>query len=215
MRTNNLTKIAANSQWLAAPPRRLPQEKRFPQASARFADERAGIMGLLKIHKLTVTAVTFALYAAQETRGNSPYLTQSGPPPLRFSVAMASMASFALPASLFPHSAATNATEAVSSKSITSQTNSIAPLTPLVTSPANNLFLTTGPEPLNNSAITPSASDMLVVSPQMLTEYFKPGPEGTNSGNSANSGNAVILPVAVGFTPPSAKPSSQATYKVQ
>jgi hypothetical protein len=41
----------------------------------------------------------------------------------------------------------------------------------------------------------------------MLTEFFKSGPDGTNSARN------LILPAPVRFTPPFAKPSSQAIYK--
>jgi len=60
-----------------------------------------------------------------------------------------------------------------------------------------------------NATPTPSASDLLPVSPQMLTEYFKPVANGTNAASS------VVMPVPVapvGFTPPIAKPASRATY---
>lgn len=163
-------------------------------------------MGLLKIRKLAIIIAIIALYAAPETRGNSPYLKQGGPPPLRFSLAMANLASLALPASLSENPAPTNTTEVAVNKSDTTVTNTI-PLSILGISPsASTLPVSTNPILPNTSPATPAASDMLVVSPQMLTEYFKPGPDGTNSANT------VILPVAVGFTPPSAKPSSRATY---
>jgi hypothetical protein len=154
-------------------------------------------------------------FAAQKMRGNSPYLTQTGPPPLRFALTMANWAPFTLPPSLSEHHAATNATEIATNKVDVSETNAFAfyrPSLPVVTNTPNvSTTITATAESPNEPALTPSASDMLVVSPQMLTEYFKPGPDGTNSG----SGSGLILPVAVGFTPPSAKPSSQATYKVQ
>jgi hypothetical protein len=55
------------------------------------------------------------------------------------------------------------------------------------------------------------ADNLLVITPQMLTEFFKPFPNGTNGGVSG------YVPVQIGFTPPTEKnpPSSRATYKVQ
>lgn len=53
-----------------------------------------------------------------------------------------------------------------------------------------------------------TASDMLVVTPQMLASYFKPVRGVTNA-----PGVAVFVPV--GFTPPSAPAGSQATYRIQ
>jgi len=165
-------------------------------------------MGLLKIRKFTVSAVTLALYAAQQMRGSSPYLKQMGPPPLRFSLATAAF-SFALPPILIERHSLTNSTETAAPKSNSAQTNAVAPPVPSSSSPPNGLPVLPSPESRNNSSGTSSASDMLVVSPQMLTEYFKPGPETTNSANT------LILSAPIGFTPPLAKPSSQAIYKNQ
>jgi hypothetical protein len=44
----------------------------------------------------------------------------------------------------------------------------------------------------------------------MLTEFFKPVAEGTNSASAVIV--PVTSPVPVGFTPPSARPPSRATY---
>jgi hypothetical protein len=160
-------------------------------------------MGLLNIRKLTVSAVMLVLCTAQQMRGNSAYLKQIGPSPLRFSLASASF-SFVLPSVLTQPSATTNSTEIANTTPDSTATNIVALQNP---AQSHNFPVPPTPDSQNNSTETPSASDMLVVSPQMLTEYFKPGPDGTNSVNT------VILPVPVGFTPPSAKPSSQAIYK--
>lgn len=68
------------------------------------------------------------------------------------------------------------------------------------------------PAPQNPAPLTPDsqqkASDMLVVTPQMLIEYFKPGRVATNG-----VGASIFVPV--GFRPPEAvlpSPSSKATY---
>ena len=57
---------------------------------------------------------------------------------------------------------------------------------------------------------THSANDMLVVTPEMLVDYFKPGADATNQTNVR-----VVAPV--GFMPPpsAASPSSQAIYRSQ
>src|ERR1700748_3222464 len=103
-------------------------------------------MGLLRIRNLAVVAVMLVSSAAQQIRGNSPYLTQSGPPPLRFSVAMASMAAYTLPAPLLAHSAETNATEVAENKTIPSETNPSVLHAPLASSPTNGFPLSTDPE---------------------------------------------------------------------
>jgi hypothetical protein len=164
-------------------------------------------MALLKIRKLAIIFALIALSAAQQTRGNSGYLKRSGPEPLRFSLATANIASFvALPASLVEKSAATNTIETASIQANTTNTATFTPPPSSSASSPNTLSVVPGSFLPNVPPAVPAASDMLVVSPQMLTEYFKPGPNGTNSATT------LILPVAVGFTPPSAKPYSRATY---
>jgi hypothetical protein len=163
-------------------------------------------MGLLNIRSLTAAAFTLASCTAMETRGNSAYLQQIGPTPLRFSLATASL-SFVLPPSLTTAAAPTNSPS--SSAKVTSKGTDglVGPHVP--NSGSTNAFVTSAtsaPSP-DDSAPSASASDMLVVSPQMLTEYFKPDPIGTNSAST------VVVPVPVGFTPPSVKPASQATYR--
>jgi hypothetical protein len=62
----------------------------------------------------------------------------------------------------------------------------------------------------NLTAETRPANDLLVVTPEMLVDYFKPGGDATNQTNVR-----VLAPV--GFTPPpsAASPSSQAIYQSQ
>ena len=52
----------------------------------------------------------------------------------------------------------------------------------------------------------------LIVTPQMLAEYFKPAANGTNA-----AGVSVFLPVSVSFKPPTdtVPPRSRATYKTE
>lgn len=61
--------------------------------------------------------------------------------------------------------------------------------------------------------VTPNPTDNpLIITPQILAEYFRPAHGSTNG-----AGVSAYLPVSVGFTPPTDKPpvSSRATYKVQ
>jgi hypothetical protein len=61
---------------------------------------------------------------------------------------------------------------------------------------------------LTNSPAAPApASDLLIITPQMLVDYFKPGQSPTNAANAS-----VLEPV--GFTPaiPSAPPASDAAF---
>ena len=166
-------------------------------------------MDALIYRKFKVTAVMFLLLATQENRGFSAYLKQIGPSPLRFSLATAVPTSFVLPTALIEPQKPTNATETAVSPAISAQTNAV-PVVP-TTAPATNaqpsaLGTETPPKP----SPSPSASEMLVVSPQMLTEFFKPVAETTNAAN--NVVTPVTAPLPVGFTPPLVKPASRATY---
>jgi len=167
-------------------------------------------MDALKYRKFTVAAVTLMLLAAQENRGFSAYLKQIGPAPLRFSLATAVPASFTLPTALVEPQKPTNTTEIAVSPAIPAETNAVATVpiaVPATNAPPPILSAETPAKPTS----TPAASEMLVVSPQMLTEFFKPATEGTNA--TSNFIVPVTTPVVpVGFTPPLVKPSSRATY---
>lgn len=165
---------------------------------------RDDLMEVLKNRKLTALAVLLSLLAAPQTRGNGAYLKQIGPPPLRFSPALACLKSFTLPFSLIERAAPTNVTQIASASAKPVETTVISSPSPSIPPPAATTSVPPIPDPTPTPA--PSASVMLPVSPQMLTEFFKPGADGTNAAP------AVILPVAVGFTPPSVKPASRATY---
>lgn len=166
-------------------------------------------MDALKYRKLTVAAVLLALSAAHETRGFTPYLKQTGPAPLRFSNATAVPVSFVLPTALVEPTKPTNATEIAVSAATSPQTNA-APVAPASAPIPNAQSPIASAEMPANPTPKPSASELLVVSPQMLTEFFRPAPEGTNAASTVVV--PVTTPVPVGFTPPSLKPPSRATY---
>jgi len=70
-------------------------------------------------------------------------------------------------------------------------------------------------EAITNSVSTPKAAfvpadNMLTITPTMLTEFFKPGGNGTNQAPAV-----VVLPDQMNFQPPIPRdtPSSSATYK--
>lgn len=170
-------------------------------------------MGRINIRKFAFIAMLLACVTPQ-TRGNGVYLKQTGPSPLRFSLATASF-SFVLPAMLRDQTAVTNSPEIAATSTNSATTNAVAAQISPAASSANNAPALTNPILPNNGPTTPSASDLLVVSPQMLTEFFKSGQNGTNSPGTVVA-PAPVAPVApVGFTPPSMTPSSQAIYKIQ
>lgn len=174
------------------------------ESSRNFSRKTSEIMGLLKTRVIPAAAVLMVLSAAPQSHGDDAYLHRIGPAPLRFSLAAATF-SFHLPAILLPPTAPTNSTElAAGTNSVSTNSASIPFAT--VPLPPNFVPPPAVADPTNHSVQTASASDLLVVSPQMLTEYFQPGSEGTNSAASDT------LP-APGFTPPLIHPSSQATYR--
>ena len=150
-----------------------------------------------------------ALCAAQETRGINAYLKKTGPSPLRFSLESAVPASLTLPEMLVERQSPTNAPETTIPAATCAQTNAVSAAPAVDPAPPAPPKVSTAESPANATP-TPSASDLLPVSPQMLTEYFKPVANGTNAASS------VVMPVPVapvGFTPPIAKPASRATYR--
>jgi hypothetical protein len=162
-------------------------------------------MERLNIRKLTAVAVAFVLCAAPQTRGVNAYLKQTSPSPLRFNPVGLVNSSFVLPESLVERQTPPNTNTISSAATTTIGTNAaVQQQSPSV--PASNPVLYTTANPQNSTTATPPASDMLPVSPQMLTEFFKPVADGTNSPGT------VVVPVPVGFTPPSATPPSRATY---
>lgn len=158
--------------------------------------------------RLKAFAVLLALCAAQETRGINAYLKKTGPSPLRFSLTSAVPASFTLPATLVERQSSTNTPETAVPAATSAQTNAVATAPAVDPAPVVPPKVSTAESPANSTP-PPSASDLLPVSPQMLTEYFKPVANGTNAASSV----VVPVPVApVEFTPPVAKPASRATY---
>ncbi len=163
-------------------------------------------MDALKNRCLTAFVVLLTLYSAQESRGISAYLKQTGPAPLRFSIENPVPPSFTLPEILAERQTHTNAPESVATTATSVNTNTVSVDPVPIPTPSHQPTVITTESPAN-AAPTPSASDMLPISPQMLTEYFKPVADGTNADSNA------AVPVApVRFTPPVAKPSSRATY---
>jgi hypothetical protein len=163
-------------------------------------------MEALKNRSLAAVAAMLILCAAQETRGMNAYLKQTGPCPLRFSLFNFVPASFALPKSLVERQAPTNTAQVATVTNTSTGTNAVASTLPPVPAPPTNPSVQTAIDTQNSSVPKPPASDLLVVSPQMLTEFFKPVANETNSPGDAS------VPLPVGFTPPSAPPSSRATY---
>lgn len=167
----------------------------------------------------------------------SGYLRCTGPVPLRFAAETTGLDGCELPPLLMEDDApastnlvspennasalpgkptvtvtATNSAESIAPDAMANQNQSIAagfdgdPLA--IPQPLSPPSTPASPE----IATAASASDLLVVTPQMLVDYFKPSRATTNS-----AGTAIFVPL--GFTPPApmavTPPSSSATYRTQ
>jgi hypothetical protein len=136
------------------------------------------------------------------------YLPVTGPSPMRIQVALRAQYTF-------PTHKIAKADEANAPTGIV--TNEVPTLPVTATETSTNSEPTTLPvmtigdtAPQIPVASATAAAEMLLVTPQMLAEFFKPGPGGTN-------GTSVFVPVQFNFAPPMQKSpaSSQAIYKNQ
>jgi hypothetical protein len=135
------------------------------------------------------------------------YLPLVGPPPLRFERATAGAKTISwTPPALAPQTVAveTNSpsiTYSIPANNVVQTPPEIKPVSVPVPLPPENLST-------NSTDQTRSANDLLVVTPEMLVDYFKPN-------NNATNANDVRVLVPVNFTPPASAsiPSSQAIYR--
>lgn len=153
--------------------------------------------------------VAMVLLMTLPVQGGS-YLPLVGPPPLRFEKAMNHARISWIPPVMNSPPLATETNTIRVTPSIPSENVVVAP-------PATPINTVTGiapvlvePDKLSTNSIvqTRSANDLLVVTPEMLVDYFKPNNNMTNAGNVR-----VIAPVS--FSPPASTsiPSSQAIYR--
>jgi len=161
--------------------------------------------------KLAAALLALGFATATATaRASDAYLPLIGPPPMRFEVALAKT---------FVYTRAKAVVEETKPLAIAS-TNAVVELPNVsVPEPVTNAVSEILPSVPDNETVAPvftppysPAAEMLLITPQMLAEYFKPAPGATNA-----AGVSVFVPVQLGFTPPTEKtpPSSRATYKTQ
>lgn len=165
-------------------------------------------------------AIAWATAAAPALYGSGPYLPRTGPTVLRFELAMTRPPTVMLPPLTTPE-------QPQEDSSATARVGSLEAPAPVTTPPAEapapasastNEAAAVAADASNgqtNLAALPSsssASDSLVVTPEMLVQYFQPT-QGTTNPASAS----VFVPVSVGFTPPRPKSptSSEAIYRTQ
>lgn len=144
----------------------------------------------------------------------SAYLPVTGPTPLRFEVATTHPFDFSSVGKVV----VPPKTEMIPQAVDPAPTNTASPVVSITESNDSVVSValpaTTPEEPLvPASFMSPHpAGNLLVITPEILAEYFRPAPGATNA-----AGVSVFLPVQVGFTPPADKnpAQSRATYKVQ
>lgn len=163
-----------------------------------------------KISTIRQLAAAGLLAAVAAAPAGSAYLPVTGPTPLRFEVAFVRPAVLALataPASL-PEKPEANPPAPTGA----APTNTTEEIRYSAGEPQAAPVAAGETEMSDASVIHPSADNLLVITPQMLAEYFKPAPGGTNA-----AGVSAFLPVSVSFTPPTDKPQarSRATYKTE
>jgi hypothetical protein len=170
-----------------------------------------------------ICAVAASVFFVHETRGESAYLPSVGSPPLRFQVVSTNYFVFdSKPAAPAANPTKTSAVATTSATPTANHTNITEISNPISNSSANTNQTSAADE--ENNSETPiipitsssSASDLLTVSPQMITEYLKPAQTVTDT--KTNQPEPVIfVPVEMQFTPPAPKSSSEsrATYKTQ
>jgi hypothetical protein len=154
--------------------------------------------------RVCLLLIALASFADLPARGGA-YLPLAGPPPLRFETAMRHGKIFSWIPPVPPPAAAveTNLPPEISTIPVNKA------VSPPPANESNGVSAPLPPENLstNSAPQTRSANDLLVVTPEMLVDYFKPNNAATNSTNVR-----VLAPV--NFTPPASAstPSSQAIY---
>jgi len=167
--------------------------------------------------------ILLATIPAGAVLGSDFYLPRIGPAPLRFATISANSKGFVWPVPLNPLRSTTNSTAETSLQVSNTPTNSAVPVPSLAGSKTNNvsppLSLEMSVSSPANASQTPngtdgnplSASNLLIVTPQMLADYFKATPGGLDK-VSTNAPVGAEIP----FNPPTPKPpSSEAVYRTQ
>jgi hypothetical protein len=184
--------------------------------------------GIFKSRKFTgvIGAILAGFFAAHEANGERAYLPVVGSPPLRFQAITTNhlvfnLESFAQPPKkaavsnvttqiIAPVENTTNLVENSSPIPVYLETNRVPAKPESVADTRNNSV-----PPYNFANSSSAASDLLTVTPQMITEYLKPAQTETN--RTDQPGAVVFVPAELQFTPPTpnASAESRAIYKTQ
>jgi hypothetical protein len=193
--------------------------------------EQAGMNGLPKYFNLTgvVCAIVAAFSFAREAPAKSAYLPVVGVPPLRIEVVTTNEFNYLAFSEAFSMARTNLATAPIintdnSSAPAPSIPKTIANNNPADNPAAANILISTSPEtgdygekdgrqPNNFAFPSSTASDLLTVTPQMITQYLKPEANETNQLD--RPGVVVFVPADMPFMPPTQKtvPESRAIYQ--
>jgi hypothetical protein len=181
--------------------------------------------GLLRSRKFisVIGAIIVGVFAVLEARGVGAYLPIVGSPPLRFQAVITNHFHFNLESfEATEESVETSNTVAQLDAPVTNAANITAVSTPISFSSAKTNQISAATDEENNSempVISPnsssSASDLLTVTPQMITEYLQPAQKATGGAYRKNqSDTSVFVPFEMQFAPPmpGASAKSQAIY---
>ncbi len=161
---------------------------------------------LFKHCRVCINLIALMVLMGPSAHGEA-YLPLVGPPPMRFEATTSDATRFSwTPPALTPptvdvETSLPPVTPTIPVNNVVSQPPVIEAASVPASSPPENL-------PTKKSAIeTPSANNLLIVTPEMLVDYFKPNNDATNAAN-------VHVLVPVNFTPPVSvsTPSSHASY---
>ena len=183
--------------------------------------------GLPKYLNLTgvVCAVVAAFSFAREAPAKFAYLPVVGVPPLRIEVVTTNEFNYLAFNEAFSAARTNLATAPAINTDNSSATSPSIPKTIANNNPAAaNVLITTssetgddgekdGRQPVNFAFPSSTASDLLTVTPQMITQYLKP--EGNETNQLDRPGVVVFVPADMPFMPPTQKtvPESRAIYQ--
>jgi hypothetical protein len=173
--------------------------------------------------EILTLALLLATIPAPALLGEDFYLARLGPAPLRFAAAPANPNGFTWPVPLIPVVAGTNSTNPATSIAATNSAAASANAIDLPT-PTNSAVAApvTGPATLSPFLVPQTAigsnenplpaSNLLVVTPQMLADFFRANLDGPYMPSTNVYSGAEVF-----FNPPILRlaPSSQATYRTQ
>jgi hypothetical protein len=199
-----------------------------PETPKKIQFNEDGMSGIFKSRKFTgvIGAILAGFFAAHEASGERAYLPVVGSPPLRFQAITTNhlvfnLDSFAQPPKkaavsnavtqiIAPVENTTNLVENSSPIPVSLETNRV-PVKPETLADTRNNSV----PPFNFANPSSTASDLLTVTPQMITEYLKPSQTETNRADQP--GAVVFVPAELQFTPPApnASAESRSIYKTQ